>query len=94
MSMTEKVYTCPHCKSKLAPWTVPEMVCWGSKVQFVCFNDECPYFIKGWDWMRSQYEVNASYRYRLDPETGEEGPLPVWSRDALKDGIIVDQEKK
>jgi hypothetical protein len=38
--------------------------------------------------MREQFHVNASYRHRLDPATGEEGPLPVWSPEALREAII------
>jgi len=70
------------------------MTCWSADYQYVCFNDECPYYIKGWDWMRNQFQVNASYRYRLDPTTGETGPLPVWSKDALKNGIVENQENQ
>jgi hypothetical protein len=40
--------------------------------------------------MQSQFNVNASYRFRLEPLTGENGPLPVWSREALRSGIIQD----
>jgi hypothetical protein len=85
--------TCPHCGSKLRQWANPQMSTWGGEFQLVCFNDECPYFVRGWQWMKQSYNVDASYRYRIDPETGEFGPLAVWSWDALRSGILPDKEE-
>jgi hypothetical protein len=73
-------------------WANPQMACWSGEYQYVCFNDECPYFAHGWDWMEKHFHVKASYRLRLDPATGESGPLPVWSRNALRDLIVEERE--
>ncbi len=43
--------------------------------------------------MEERFNVHSSYRHRLDPTTGENGPLPVWSREALKDRIIGESEE-
>jgi hypothetical protein len=82
---------CPHCNERLVKWRNPEMSSWSGEYQYVCFNDKCPYFVRGWRWMLEQYEVTASYRFRLDPATGDSGPLPVWSKDALRDLIVADE---
>ena len=83
---------CPHCGEKLKKWTTPSASTWNSEFQYVCFNDKCTYFVNGWKWMMEKYNVNSSYRYRYDPTTGESGPVPVWSYDALKADIIEEEE--
>jgi hypothetical protein len=79
---------CPHCSAVMKKWKTPEDSTWGTSFQWVCFNDECSYFVRGWDWMWQEQGVKASYRHRMHPETGACGPLPAWSKDAHKDKII------
>jgi len=81
---------CPHCFKRLAKMSVPPDGGYDSEFLYVCFNDDCPYYIQGWDWMFRQYYVRASYRYRLNPLTGGEGPIAVWSPAAMKDRILLD----
>ncbi len=75
----------------MAKWSTPPLVAWSGEFQYVCFNDNCPYFVRGWAWMQERFGVVASYRHRMDPATGETGPLPVWSKDALKSSILSDE---
>ncbi|MGD8898105.1 MAG: hypothetical protein PVJ73_18895 [Acidobacteriota bacterium] len=79
---------CPHCGAPLQAFTVPEEGGWDSTFHVACFNDECPYFVRGWQRMEDNYGVKVSYRYRIDPANGQDSPLAVWSRDALKDRIL------
>jgi hypothetical protein len=91
--MTEETRNCcPHCHLPLVRWQNPPLVSWNGEYQYVCFNDDCPYFVRGWQWMKDKFNVTASYRYRLEPGTGDSGPLPVWSRDAMRDNILSDED--
>ena len=81
---------CPHCATRMKRWVASDENTWGS-FQYVCFNDDCPYFIKGWEWMSERYGAGVSYRHRYNPTNGETGPLPVFSKEALRDGILDDE---
>ena len=82
---------CPHCDQPMTPMEVPPLAAFDSPWIYVCFNDECGYFVRGWEWMESHYGSKTSYRYKLDPFTGEKGPLPVWSASAMRE-FILDKE--
>ncbi len=81
---------CTHCGAEMKKWRVPEDSTWGIPFKYVCFNDECPYYVRGWDHMKKTQNARASYRHSMNPENGSTGPLPCWSRDAHKDQIIED----
>ena len=92
--MSNHAPSCPHCGQVMQKWHNSPDLLWESEYQFVCFNDECPYFVRGWQWMETQYHVHASYRHRINPQTGKSGPVPVWSAAALKDQIVPDDNQK
>ncbi|MBD3219450.1 MAG: hypothetical protein GF310_14355 [candidate division Zixibacteria bacterium] len=83
---------CPHCGQKMKKWKVPPDSTWTNEYHWVCFNDDCPYYQKGWKWMAEKYEQQASYRHSYNPETGQMGPIPVWSPNALKSGILEEDD--
>jgi hypothetical protein len=76
--------TCPHCSEKLSRWLNPDDSSWGMGYQLVCFNDECPYYKRGWKWMKDHYNVTASYRFRFNPEKSERGLHCAPSRKMIK----------
>jgi len=82
---------CPHCNQEMKKWRPPADSTWGDAPHWVCFNDECPYFVRGWDHMKKTQDVTASYRHRMNPQTGEKGPLPCWSKEAHRDRILEDE---
>lgn len=79
---------CPYCNHELSKWLPPPESDFPQEIYLVCFNDECSYYVEGWEWMRQQYNQNVSYRFKLNPISGEKGPLPVWSSSALRSGIV------
>jgi len=79
---------CPHCKAHLVRMALPPEAGYDSGFFYVCFNDDCSYFVKGWNWMWEKYQARSSYRHHINPDTGKPGPMPVWSKDAMKDRIF------
>lgn len=84
---------CPHCGGELTAWQPPLESSWGMEPQYICFNDECTYYINGWTHMLEKFQQHASYRYKFDPRSETGGPLPVWSQDAHKSAIIKDEDE-
>jgi hypothetical protein len=84
--------SCIHCGTRMNKWAPPAGSNWDGPFMFVCFNDECEYFVRGWRWTEEKYATKASYRYFVDPTTGASGPMAVWSWDALKGDIVAETE--
>jgi SAM-dependent methyltransferase len=81
---------CPYCDATLQKWQVPDtpFIEWPGEFQYICFNDQCAYFVGGWSTMATQGNP-CSYRFMYDPATGGCHPVPVLSKDALRDGIVA-----
>ena len=89
--MSEDKTKCPHCGEKMKKFQPPSESTWGEAHWLVCFNDECPYYVRGWDHMFNRLKVKCSYRHRYDPETGDFGPMPVYSSTMGLNCIIDEQ---
>jgi SAM-dependent methyltransferase len=82
---------CPYCGEKLRKWAVPENpfeVTWDNEFMYICFNDRCPYYVRGWDCMSKEGNQGVSYRLMYNPEKDVCMPIPVPSPVALRESIV------
>jgi len=90
---------CPHCGLEMSLWEVPPInfsdgLGWGVPYLFVCFNDECPLYVKGWDDIKEHYAHTASYRCMCYPgEKDHYECMPVFSPMGATGQIIDDQTR-
>nr|NJM03621.1 zinc ribbon domain-containing protein [Desulfobacula sp.] len=87
---------CPHCDKVMSLWEVPPInfsdgLGWGTPYLFVCFNDECPSYKKGWDHLGDTMEVPASYRCINEPGQKNFEYMPVFSPIGAQGGILDDE---
>ncbi len=92
--MTAVSRTCQHCGSRLKKWRVPDGSSWEEEFFYVCFNDDCSYYQRGWEWMMEQYQQKASYRFAINPTHGASMMIPVWSDQATREMIVEDGEEE
>ncbi|MFC1824324.1 class I SAM-dependent methyltransferase [Thermodesulfobacteriota bacterium] len=82
---------CPYCGEKMNKWAVPYnpfAYTWDNDFMYICFNDTCPYFVRGWDCMNKQGNCSTSYRLMYNPEKDTCQPVPVPTMKALREGIV------
>ncbi len=99
LSCLDEVKTCPHCNQTMScceapPIHVGDGLGWGSDVLFICLNDTCPLFLRGWEKIEKQFGHHASYRYMELPGSPEGNYMMVGNADAFKACIINKEELK
>ncbi|MBF0161187.1 MAG: hypothetical protein HQL88_02770 [Magnetococcales bacterium] len=87
------VHLCPHCDQPTLRWRASQNefgdgMGFCTDVLLVCFNDECPMFVKGWNSLFENYRRVGSVRYFYDAGDGTQGVLPVAHKSALRGDII------
>ncbi len=97
LSFIDEDKSCPHCKSKLScceapPIHVGDGLGWGSEVMFICLNDGCSLFLRGWEQIELKYGHHASYRYMELPGSPEGNLMMVGNADAFKACVINKDE--
>jgi len=76
----DKAPNCPYCgketeKYDCPPFHFADGLGWGTDFLYVCFNDDCPPYVKGKQYMVEKYGQAASYRYMVYPDTGQEDTI-------------------
>jgi SAM-dependent methyltransferase len=78
---------CPYCDEKLEKWMVPDTPFneWPNEFFYVCFNDNCSYFVNGWELVGALGNV-GSYRLMYDPDHDVCRAAPVIGSSATAKG--------
>lgn len=87
-----KTLRCPHCNERLSKWEVPQTPFTEHEYEYlyVCFNDRCPYLVRGWEAMSAQGNLGCSYRFMYMREQDFCANLSVPSLMAFKESIVED----
>jgi SAM-dependent methyltransferase len=88
--MVKETLQCPHCGEPMKKWAVPQgpFTEWDNEFMYICFNDACPYLVRGWEVMEKQGNWGISYRCMYHPEKDVCMPVPVPSLGALRESIV------
>jgi SAM-dependent methyltransferase len=83
---------CPYCGSALKKWAVPQspFTQWDAEFLHVCFEDACPFLIRGFDTMARQGNLGFSHRFMYLPDRDRSGSIPVQDLNTLRSGIVED----
>jgi hypothetical protein len=75
---------CPHCKTEMEKLDA-RYLDWGLPFLWVCYNDGCAFFTKGWKHMMENYGQLTSYRFMIQPDSGATGVIPAFSAQYLQE---------
>ena len=89
-SAVKHTLECPHCKEGLLKWQLPQnpFTGWDMEFLFVCFNDACPFVVRGWEVMYRQGNMGLSYRFAYNPDRDQCMSVPVPHLHALRESIV------
>jgi len=85
---------CPYCGERMRKWAVPKTLftTWANEYMYICFNDECPYMLQNYEAM-ARLGNDGTYRIMYDPVLDCCQPIPVLNNQALREGIIDEEEE-
>ena len=62
---------CPYCGERMLKWEVPDNPfgqTWDNEYMYICFNDNCSYYVRGCDNLMKSVGRHSSYRLMWNPE--------------------------
>jgi SAM-dependent methyltransferase len=82
---------CPYCEEPLTKFELANSpFCeWPNPFMYVCFNNDCPYLVGGWQVMNEQGNPGFSYRLMYNPEQDRCLPVPVPSVATAKEYMVT-----
>lgn len=75
--------TCPHCNERMEKMDSRHLD-WETTFLWVCYNDQCGFFKRGWQHMMENYGQLVSYRFMITPDNGSQGVIPAFSFEYLQ----------
>lgn len=92
---------CSHCDMKMIRYDLPSVTFsdglgWATTFLWMCANDDCPIFRKGFQQALSQYGHTSSMRAIIEPDTGMESVTPAFTMDKehFKEFLKIRNEAK
>ena len=85
-----RTLTCPYCDSQLTKWAVPQtpFTEYDTEFMYICFEDSCPFLVRGWEALSRQGNHGFSCRFMYDPDRDVCLSVPVPSLRALRESIV------